>query len=59
MKTEGKKLGLAVAIALEKKNDREGAVNAWKAYLNLAQPNSIWWNKAKERLDDLEKNKGS
>lgn len=46
-----------LAIALEKKNDREGAVNAWKAYLNLAQPNSVWWNKAKERLDDLEKNK--
>lgn len=46
-----------LALALEKKNDTEGAIEAWKTYLNLAQPHSRWWIKAKERLDNLEKQK--
>lgn len=46
-----------LALALEKKNDIDGAINAWKSYLNLAQPHSRWWIKAKERLDNLEKQK--
>lgn len=46
-----------LALALEKKNDTDGAINAWKSYLNLAQPHSKWWIKAKERLENLEKQK--
>jgi tetratricopeptide (TPR) repeat protein len=40
-----------LALALEKKGDTAGAIKQWEKYLEIAPSDSIWWNKAKERLD--------
>ena len=40
-----------LALALEKKGDTQGAIKQWEKYLEIAPSDSIWWNKAKERLE--------
>ena len=43
-----------LAIAYEKKGDKIEAINNWRIFLKYATPNTIWWEKAKDRLKNLE-----
>ena len=40
-----------LALALEKRGDTQGAIQHWEKYLEIAPSDTIWWNKAKERLE--------
>ncbi|MFQ5900584.1 MAG: tetratricopeptide repeat protein [Thermodesulfobacteriota bacterium] len=42
-----------LALVLEKKGDTTGALKNWEKYLEMAPPNTVWWNKAKEKLDKI------
>lgn len=44
-----------LALALEKKGDIEEAIKNWEKYLEIAPPGTVWWNKAKERLDKMKR----
>jgi tetratricopeptide (TPR) repeat protein len=43
-----------LAMAYEKNGNKTEAVNNWEKFLEYATPNSIWWEKAKDRLKNLE-----
>ena len=42
-----------LALAFEQAGDTAGAIENWEKYLDVATPGTIWWNKAKERLDKI------
>ncbi len=42
-----------LALALEKRGDTQGAIKQWEKYLEIAPSDSVWWNKAKERLETV------
>ena len=42
-----------LALALEEKGDIEGARKNWEQYLESAPKNTIWWNKAKAKLEKI------
>ncbi len=46
-----------LALAYEKKGDKENAIKNWEEFMKRSEPHSVWWNRAKERLDNL-KGKG-
>ena len=43
-----------LAMAYEKNGDKTEAINNWKKFLEYATPNTFWWEKAKDRLKNLE-----
>lgn len=43
-----------LAQALEKKGDKQNAVNSWRAFMQLSEPHSRWWMQAKAHIDFLE-----
>ncbi len=43
-----------LALTLEKKGDKAGAVENWKEFIKRSEPGSKWALMAKERLDALE-----
>ncbi|MBW7957400.1 MAG: tetratricopeptide repeat protein [Deltaproteobacteria bacterium] len=48
-----------LAMAQEKTGDLVGALESWKAFSGLTQPNSKWWAKAQERIQVLENYKSA
>ena len=43
-----------LAMAYEKDGNKTEAINNWKKFLEYATPNTIWWEKANDRLKNLE-----
>jgi len=43
-----------LAMAYEKKGSTQEAVDNWKKFLEHATPHTVWWEKAKDRLKNLE-----
>ncbi|MBI2399867.1 MAG: hypothetical protein HYV23_02230 [Deltaproteobacteria bacterium] len=43
-----------LALALESKGDKKGAIENWKQFASLSQPHSKWWVKAQEHIQALE-----
>lgn len=46
-----------MALIYEGDNNRIEAIKNWEEFLKLSQPNSEWWNKAKDRINKLKGNK--
>ena len=44
-----------LALVLEKKGDAEGAIANWETYIEIAPAGTIWWNKAKAKLEEMKK----
>lgn len=43
-----------LAMALEMKGDKDGALENYTEYMKIAEPHSLWWNNAKAIVNDLE-----
>ncbi|MFQ5329042.1 MAG: tetratricopeptide repeat protein [Thermodesulfobacteriota bacterium] len=46
-----------IAMAYEKKGSKENAIKSWEQFLEVADPHTPWWKKARERLKRLKAEK--
>lgn len=47
-----------LAMALEKKGDKDGAIENYKEFLSISETHTLWWNNAKANIERLERRYG-
>ncbi|MFQ5586856.1 MAG: tetratricopeptide repeat protein [Thermodesulfobacteriota bacterium] len=46
-----------IAMAYEKKGLKDDAIKSWEKFMEIAEPHTLWWKKARQRLKRLQAEK--